>query len=196
MDYRKTYRAVLIWGVLCSVAAAQDAGSLSFRLLPGRKTYYESTWERTADVETHHAGAQREQTMGMRTVMTYSVKELAIVGPELGSLEFTLLGLRKSVTGGSVTVAYDSRDPDRTGSPLGQALTALLDKPIRLIVNRGGHIVAFVGLDELLQEAAEQAPANLGEVASLERLSHLGDVFLDPLPVRGCLFRELFQFRI
>jgi hypothetical protein len=158
--------AAIITLLLCGSASAQSIEGLNVRTMPGRRTYYEARQTRLAAVQTFSGGAERPQDIAVDVAMTYAIRDLQNLGSAASMFEFTMLSLRKSVSGGTFSIFYDSRDTDTAARAEGKAFEHLLNKPIRVLISPNGRIMRVFGLTELMSEAADLAPANVRDAVT------------------------------
>jgi len=157
-----------IWVVLSIAAGAAWAAEkivLKTKYTPGT---YVSTMSTHMDTVTQMAqGMSITQKVKMLIITEIAVQK---PGPEGQKIEMTYKRIKQSITGGPISMSYDSEDPpDQQDSMLSGIYKGLLGTKLTMLLGPDGRVVEVRGFDEMWGKLAKESPGAANIMAQMKK---------------------------
>jgi len=152
-------KCVWMAGCLAVLAAAAlgEAQKVSLKIGYEPGTYVMTTTTDMNNVTTMSTGQTMDQKMKMTMVVEIDAGQKDPQGTQ--KLRMTFKRVAQSITGGPMSMTYDSAEPEGGNPMLAMTYRAILDKPIEVTIDKEGKAVAVSGMDEMWDAMATENPA-------------------------------------
>src|SRR4051794_24415530 len=135
---------------------AQQAVELKPRWIPGKK--YSQSVQMQQETKIEMAGQTMNQKMSTTTDGTVTVTQHE--DPKKKRLVQRFVHMVMDMDMNGQKMHFDSNNPDSTNDPIGasKALSGMVGKELKLVMDENGKIIDFENLDELTKPMAEGNP--------------------------------------